>query len=88
MGDCADTELPRDEGKWCSTLVSGDDTSDTKVYAVGPVGEKAVSNVTVSRPRFRAAHARPAGGVADGNVGAPRPLTTEELTTTSSSPGT
>ena len=49
--------LPDDKGKWCSTLVSGDDTSNTKTYAVGPVGEKPAEAGHGHPPRLGAAHA-------------------------------
>jgi hypothetical protein len=77
IGDCDDTELPRDRGKWCSTLV--EDGEDRKVYEVGPVGEEPEFVVTVDRsghevltPGFRVQ-------VDNGDVGTPRQLTPEEL---------
>ena len=78
-GDCADATLPKDKGKWCSTLIEGDDTTDTKTYDVGPVGGKAVSNVTVTRKGRRSSHRVYQVGVADGNVGTPRQFTAAEL---------
>jgi len=78
-GDCATAQLPRDEGKWCSTLLEGANSNDKRVYGIGPVGEKPTKVITVTRrgaaqltPGFEV-------GVADGNVGAPRQLTSEEL---------
>jgi LPXTG-motif cell wall-anchored protein len=78
-GDCADAELPEDQGKWCSTLKSTDPAAGTETYEVGPVGERAQKTVTVKRrgaaqltPGFQV-------GVAQGNVGAPHQLTREEL---------
>jgi LPXTG-motif cell wall-anchored protein len=79
VGDCADAELPRDKGKWCSTLVSGDDASGTKVYAIGPVGEKPEKQITVSRQGSAQLTPGYQVGVADGNVGDPQQLTAEQL---------
>ncbi len=78
-GDCAAAELPRDKGTWCSTLVSGDDSSGTKVYAVGPVGEDPVSRVTVTRHGSAQLTPGVQVAVADGSVGVPRELTSQEL---------
>ncbi len=78
-GDCADATLPKDKGKWCSTLIAGDDTTNTKTYAVGPVGGKAVSNVTVTRKGQAQLTPGVQVGVADGNVGTPQPLTAAEI---------
>ena len=39
-GDCATAQLPRDKGKWCSTLLQGAGNDEQKVYGVGPVGSK------------------------------------------------
>jgi LPXTG-motif cell wall-anchored protein len=78
-GDCASAKLPQDKGKWCSTLVSGDDKSDTQTYDVGPVGEKPQKRITIKRrgaaqltPGFQV-------GVAEGNVGQPQELTHDQL---------
>ena len=78
-GDCADAKLPRDKGKWCSTLLEGADSNDKKVYGIGPVGEKPTKSITITRhgsaqltPGFQV-------GVADGNVGDPSQLTREQL---------
>ena len=78
-GDCADAELPRDKGKWCSTLKSTDEAAGTETYDVGPVGEKPQKTITVKR---RGAAKLTPGyqvGVAQGNVGDPRQLTRSEL---------
>ena len=79
IGDCADAELPRDEGKWCSTLVEGADSNEKKVYEIGPVGEEPEQILTVDRR----GHATLTPGlqvdVDDGDVGVPRQLTPEEL---------
>jgi hypothetical protein len=79
VGDCADAQQPRDDGKWCSTLVAGDATSDSQTYDLGPVGEKPQKSITLQRrgethltPGFQV-------DVADGNVGAPSELTREQL---------
>jgi LPXTG-motif cell wall-anchored protein len=79
VGDCADAKLPRDKGKWCSTLVSGDETSDTQTYDLGPVGEKPEKTITLKRkgdarltPGFQVS-------VAGGDVGTPSELTREQL---------
>ena len=71
VGDCADAQLPRDKGKWCSTLVSTDAAAGTETYDVGPVGEKPTKKVTVKRRG--AAQLTPGYqvGVGDGNVGQP-----------------
>jgi hypothetical protein len=78
-GDCADAQRPRDNGKWCSTLVAGNDQSDTQTYDLGPLGEKPQKTITLRRrgaarltPGFQVP-------VADGNVGAPSELTREQL---------
>ncbi|MET0628447.1 MAG: hypothetical protein ABW033_08315 [Acidimicrobiia bacterium] len=78
-GDCADASLPKDKGKWCSTLIEGDDTSNTKTYEVGPVGGKAVAKVTVTRKGSAQLTPGLQVGVADGNVGVPQALTAEQL---------
>ena len=87
VGDCADAELPRDKGKWCSTLKSGDPAGDTETYDVGPVGEKPEKTVTVSgrgaagsRPATRSASPRATWCAA--------PLTRESSADTCSSPAT
>jgi len=78
-GDCADAELPRDKGKWCSTLKSSDPAAGTETYDVGPVGEKPQKTVTVKRRG--AAELTPGHqvAVAQGNVSEPRQLTRAEL---------
>jgi hypothetical protein len=77
IGDCDDTELPRDRGKWCSTLV--EDGEDRKVYEIGPVGEDPEFVVTVDRT----GHAVLTPGfqvqVDNGDLSTPRQLTPEEL---------
>ena len=72
-------ELPRDRGKWCSTLVVGDDTTATKTYTVGPVGEEPEDEVTVTRRGSVRLTPGLQVGVADGNVGVPTQLTREQL---------
>jgi len=78
-GDCADAKLPRDKGKWCSTLLEGADSNEKKVYGIGPVGEKPTKVITITRhgsaqltPGFQV-------GVSEGNVGNPSQLTREQL---------
>ncbi len=88
-GDCADAKLPQDKGKWCSTLVSGDDTSDTKTYALGPVGEKPKKQITVTKHGSAQLTPGLQVGVAQGNVGSPQQLTPEQTRRpTPSSPAT
>ena len=79
VGDCADAQLPRDKGKWCSTLVSTDAAAGTETYDVGLVGEKPTKKVTVKRRG--AAQLTPGYQVAvgEGNVGQPSQLTREQL---------
>ncbi len=79
VGDCADAKLPEEKGKWCSTQVSGDNTSDTQTYDLGPVGEKPQKTITLKRkgsavltPGYRV-------GVAQGDVGQPSQLSREQL---------
>jgi hypothetical protein len=78
-GDCAKAKLPRDKGKWCSTLVSGDDKSGEEVYDIGPVGSKPVKRITVNRRGQ--AKLTPGDQVAVGNgaVGTPQALTLDQL---------
>jgi LPXTG-motif cell wall-anchored protein len=78
-GDCAEAELPADEGEWCSTLKSSDPAAGTETYDVGPVGEKAEKTVTVKRRG--AAQLTPGyqTQVAEGAVGTPQLLTREQL---------
>ena len=78
-GPCAAAKLPRDKGKWCSTLKSSDAAAGTATYDVGPVGEKPQKTITVKRrgaaqltPGFEV-------GVGEGNVGQPQQLTREQL---------
>lgn len=78
-GDCADATLPEDKGMWCSTLVSGDATSNTKTYALGPVGESAQKQITVTRHGSAQLTPGYQVGVAQGNVGQPQQLTQEQL---------
>ena len=75
-----DAKLPQDKGDWCSTLVSGDDASGTKTYAIGPVGEKAQQQITVKRRSSAQLTPGLQVGVADGNVAQPQQLTAEQLT--------
>jgi hypothetical protein len=78
-GDCATADATRDKGKWCSTLQEGASNDQTKVYAIGPVGSKPVKLITVNR--HGNAHLTPGGevAVANGNVGAPHQLTTDQI---------
>lgn len=76
-GDCAQASLPRDRGRWCSTLVK--DGDEQRVYEVGPVGKKAKLIVTVDSRGAATLTPGLAVNVAEGNVGAPRQLTREEL---------
>jgi hypothetical protein len=46
-GPCADTELPRDVGKWCSALLS--DPTDTRTYSVGPAFAESEERLTLVR---------------------------------------
>ena len=78
-GDCATTQLPRDKGKWCSTLVEGADSNDKKVYGVGPVGEKPTKMITLTRHGSAQLTPGLQVGVADGNVGSPEQLTPQQL---------
>ena len=79
-GDCADAKLPQDKGKWCSTLVSGGETSDTATYDLGPVGEKPQKRITLKR-HGQAVVLTPGYQVpvGEGNVGDPSQLTREQL---------
>jgi hypothetical protein len=78
-GDCATASLPKDKGKWCSTLLSGDDTSSTRTYGIGPVGEKPQKVITVTRKGSAQLTPGVQVGVADGNVGQPQKLTPEQI---------
>jgi hypothetical protein len=79
VGDCANAELPRDRGKWCSTLVEGADSDEQKVYEVGPVGEDPEQILTVDRRGRATLTPGLQVDVADGDVGVPRQLTPEQL---------
>jgi LPXTG-motif cell wall-anchored protein len=78
-GDCANASLPRDKGKWCSTLVSGADSNEQKVYGIGPVGQKPEKQITITRhgsAQLTPGYQVPVGG---GNVGTPQELTGDQL---------
>jgi hypothetical protein len=78
-GDCATAKLPRDKGKWCSTLQSGADDKDKKVYALGPVGGKPETIITLNRHGQALLTPGLQVGVANGDVGAPQQLTEAEI---------
>lgn len=78
-GDCADAKLPADKGKWCSTLVSGGEDSDTATYDLGPVGEKPEKRITLKRHGDAVLTPGYQVDVGEGNVGAPSQLTREQL---------
>jgi hypothetical protein len=78
-GDCAIAKLPRDKGKWCSTLRSGADNPDQKVYDVGPVGSKPEKVLTVNRHGKATLTPGNQVGVQNGNVGQPQQLTYAEI---------
>ena len=77
VGDCAKAKLPRDRGKWCSTLV--EDSDERKVYEVGPVGEDPEQILTIDRRGQATLTPGLQVEVDDGEVGAPRQLTPEQL---------
>jgi hypothetical protein len=79
VGDCGDTRLPRDKGKWCSTMQSSDTNAGTETYEVGPVGETPEKTITVKRRGAAALTPGYSVGVTDGNVGDTRLLTRQEL---------
>jgi LPXTG-motif cell wall-anchored protein len=78
-GDCATAKLPRDKGKWCSTLQSGADDNDQKVYALGPVGGEPQTIITLNRHGQAELTPGDQVGVENGNVGQPQQLTHEQL---------
>ena len=78
-GDCADAKLPRDKGKWCSTLLEGADSNEKKVFGIGPVGEKPTKVITVTRHDSAQLTPGYQVDVADGNVSDPSQLTREQL---------
>jgi hypothetical protein len=78
-GPCDLASLPRDKGKWCSTLVEAKSTDDEKVYDVGPVGEKAEKRITVKRHGQRLLVPGENVPVAEGNIGDVNHLTYEQM---------
>jgi LPXTG-motif cell wall-anchored protein len=78
-GPCDLTTLPRDEGKWCSTLVESKSTDDVRAYEVGPVGGKAEKTVTVKRRGQQLLVPGENVPVADGNIGDVGRLTYEQM---------
>ncbi len=78
-GPCDLASLPRDKGKWCSTLVESKSTDDEKVYDVGPVGEKAQKQVTVKRRGQQLLVPGENVPVAEGNIGDVNRLTYEQM---------
>jgi len=78
-GPCDLATLPADAGKWCSTLVESKSTADQKVYAVGPVGEKAQKTVTLKRRGAQLLVPGENVPVADGNIGDVGRLTYEQM---------
>ena len=78
-GPCDLATLPRDEGKWCSTLVESKTTEDQRVYEVGPVGGKAEKTVTVKRRGQQLLVPGENVPVADGNIGDVGRLTYEQM---------
>ena len=46
-GPCADTDLSRDVGKWCSALLS--DPTDTRTYSAGPAFAESEERLTLVR---------------------------------------
>ena len=78
-GPCDLATLPRDDGKWCSTLVESKSTADQRVYEVGPVGGKAEKTVTVKRRGQQLLVPGENVPVADGNIGDVGRLTFEQM---------
>lgn len=78
-GPCDLATLPRDKGKWCSTLVESKSTEDQRVYEVGPVGGKAEKTVTVKRRGQQLLVPGENVPVADGNIGDVGRLTYEQM---------
>jgi LPXTG-motif cell wall-anchored protein len=78
-GDCATAKLPRDKGKWCSTLISGGDSNDQRVYGIGPVGSDMKKVITVNRHGQAKLTPGDAVGVSNGDVGQPQALSLDEL---------
>lgn len=79
VGDCADAQLPRDKGSWCSTAVGHDDAASTRTYDLGPVGGKVRKHVTLKARGTAVLTPGHEVGVADGDVGQPQELTREDL---------
>lgn len=78
-GPCDLASLPRDEGKWCSTLVESKSTEDQKVYDVGPVGGKAEKTVTLKRRGQQLLVPGENVPVRDGDIGDVGRLTYEQM---------
>ena len=78
-GPCDLATLPRDQGKWCSTLVESKSTDDQKVYEVGPVGGKAQKTITLKRRGQQLLVPGENVPVADGNIGDVGRLTYEQM---------
>jgi hypothetical protein len=79
VGDCADAQLPRDTGTWCSTAAGHDDAASTRTYDLGPVGGKAKKQLTLKARGTAVLTPGHEVGVADGDVGQPQELTREDL---------
>ena len=78
-GPCDLASLPRDKGKWCSTLVESKSTADEKVYDVGPVGGQVAKQVTVKRRGQQLLVPGENVPVAAGNIGDVNRLTYEQM---------
>jgi hypothetical protein len=78
-GPCELASLPRDEGKWCSTLVESQSNDDQKVYDVGPVGGKPQKRITVKRHGQQLLVPGENVSVAEGNIGGVGKLTYEQM---------
>ena len=78
-GDCADAELPRDKGKWCSTLKSTDTGGRHRDLRRRPGGREAPEDGHGEASRRRRAHARLPGRRRRGERRRAPQLTREQL---------
>jgi LPXTG-motif cell wall-anchored protein len=78
-GPCDLATLPRDKGKWCSTLVTAKSTDDQKVYELGPVGETAQKSITLKRRGAQLLVPGENVPVQDGDIGGVGRLTYEQM---------